>query len=45
MSLFDSVKEYADDVFRNIRGIKISQDLFDDLSNDPLNWGSKYSRK
>lgn len=38
MSLFDTVKEYAQDVFRNIRGIKVSQDLFDDLSDDPLNW-------
>lgn len=38
MSLFDSVREYSQDIFRNIRGIKISQDLFDDLSADPINW-------
>lgn len=38
MSLFDTVKECSVDIFRNIRGIKVSQDLFDDLSDDPLNW-------
>ncbi|WP_392538809.1 RES family NAD+ phosphorylase [Legionella sp. 227] len=38
MSLFDTVREYSQDIFRNIRGIKVSQDLFDDLSDDPLNW-------
>ncbi|QMT59056.1 MULTISPECIES: RES family NAD+ phosphorylase [unclassified Legionella] len=38
MSLFDTVRDYSQDVFRNIRGIKVSQDLFDDLSDDPVNW-------
>ncbi|WP_244946873.1 RES family NAD+ phosphorylase [Legionella israelensis] len=38
MSLFDCSMDYARDVFRNIRGIKKSQDLFDDLSNDPMDW-------
>ncbi|AWN72501.1 RES family NAD+ phosphorylase [Legionella anisa] len=38
MSLFDAVREYSQDIFRNIRGIKVSQDLFDDLSDDPANW-------
>ena len=37
-SLFDCAVDYSNDVFRNIRGIKISQDLFDDLSDDPQNW-------
>lgn len=36
--LFDRAIDYSNDVFRNIRGIKISQDLFDDLSDDSLNW-------
>ncbi|MBA2656288.1 MAG: RES family NAD+ phosphorylase [Tatlockia sp.] len=36
--LFDRAVDYCKDVFRNIRGINISQDLFDDLSDDPLNW-------
>jgi len=36
--LFENATDYSKDVFRNIRGIKISQDLFDDLSDDPLNW-------
>lgn len=38
VSLFDRASDYSNDVFRNIRGIKVSQDLFDDLSDDPLNW-------
>lgn len=38
IALFDRAVDYSKDVFRNIRGIKISQDLFDDLSDDPLNW-------
>ncbi|WP_019217476.1 RES family NAD+ phosphorylase [Legionella tunisiensis] len=38
MSLFDQSIDYSQEVYRNIRGIKISQDLFDDLSSDPLNW-------
>ncbi len=40
MSLFDCAIDYSKDVYRNIRGIKISQDLFDDLSDDPLNWSA-----
>lgn len=36
--LFDSAIDYSNDIFRNIRGIKISEDLFDDLSDEPLNW-------
>jgi len=38
MALFDYAVDYSKDVFRNIRGIKKSQDLFDDLSEDPANW-------
>jgi hypothetical protein len=38
MTLFDHAVDYSKDIFRNIRGIKDSQDLFDDLSDDPLNW-------
>ncbi len=38
MSLFDQALDYSNDVFRNIRGIKESQHLFDDLSDDPKNW-------
>lgn len=38
MLLFDTVRDYSQDVFRNIRSIKKSQDLFDDLSDDPRNW-------
>lgn len=38
MHLFDQAIDYSKDVFRNIRSIKISQDLFDDLSHDPLDW-------
>lgn len=38
MGLFISAIEYSQDIFRNIRSIKKSQDLFDDLSNDPLDW-------
>lgn len=38
MILFDRVIDYSQDVFRNIRGIQESQDLFDDLSNDPADW-------
>ena len=40
MPLFEKAIDYAQDVFRNIRGIKESQDLFDDLSDDPLNWNA-----
>lgn len=38
MSLFEQAIDYSKDVFRNIRGIKESQHLFDDLSDDPSNW-------
>lgn len=38
MSLFNSSLDYVKDIFRNIRGIKESQDLFDDLSSDPRDW-------
>lgn len=38
MSLFERAVDYSKDIFRNIRGIKESQHLFDDLSDDPLNW-------
>ncbi len=38
MTLFDHAVDYSKDVFRNIRGIKAVQHLFDDLSDDPLNW-------
>lgn len=38
MSLFNRAVDYSKDIFRNIRGIKESQHLFDDLSDDPLNW-------
>ncbi|MCW8386996.1 RES family NAD+ phosphorylase [Fluoribacter dumoffii] len=34
------VREYSQDIYRNIRGIKVSQDLFDDLSEDPVNWAA-----
>lgn len=40
MSLFGCAVDYSKDAFRNIRGIKISQDLFDDLSDDPLDWSA-----
>lgn len=43
MSLFDQSVDYSDDIFRNIRGIKESQHLFDDLSDDPLNWDAANS--
>lgn len=38
MPLFERAVDYSKDIFRNIRGIKESQHLFDDLSDDPLNW-------
>lgn len=38
MALFDHALDYSGDIFRNIRGIHKSQNLFDDLSEDPLNW-------
>ena len=38
MGLFDRAIDYSQDVFRNIRGIKESQNLFDDLSDDHADW-------
>lgn len=38
MALFDRAIDYSADVFRNIRTIKESQHLFDDLSHDPIDW-------
>lgn len=38
MSLFNGSLDYSEDIFRNIRGIKESQDLFDDLSTDTRDW-------
>ena len=32
MSLYETIIDYSDDVFRNIPSIKPSQDLFDDLT-------------
>lgn len=43
MSLFDTIRDYRQDVFRNIRTIKVSQDLFDDLSDDPANWDAAHA--
>src|ERR1700733_2993538 len=38
MPLIDQAIDYYKDIFRNIRSIKLSQNLFDDLSDDPQNW-------
>lgn len=38
MDLFTQAIDYSKDIFRNIRTIKITQDLFDDLSEDYLDW-------
>ena len=38
MTLFDRAIDYSQDVFRNIRGIKEPEHLFDDLSDDPADW-------
>ncbi|MDI9819277.1 MULTISPECIES: RES family NAD+ phosphorylase [unclassified Legionella] len=38
MDLFDVAIDYSKDLFRNIRSIRKSQNLFDDLSDDPLDW-------
>lgn len=43
MPLLDTVVDYAKDIFRNIRSIKISQNLFDDLSEDPEDWNAANS--
>jgi hypothetical protein len=32
--LFDRIVDFADDLVRNIKGIRVSQDLFDDLARD-----------
>jgi hypothetical protein len=36
--LFAANVDFHDDLVRNIPGIRQSQDLFDDLSNDPADW-------
>lgn len=38
MSLYETIIDYSEDVFRNIPSVKPSQDLFDDLSEDKENW-------
>lgn len=38
MLLFDTIVDYEKDIYRNIASIKKSQDLFDDLSDDPRDW-------
>ena len=38
MELFDRVIDYSQDVFRNIRDINEPQHVFDDLSDDPIDW-------
>jgi len=38
MSLYETVIDYSNDVFRNIPTIKPTQNLFDDLSDDPDSW-------
>lgn len=38
MSLFETINEYTQDVFRNIPSVRPAQDLFDDLSHDQKNW-------
>lgn len=38
MTLFEHARDYQNDLFRNIRGIQKSQHLFDDLSDDPMDW-------
>lgn len=38
MSLYETVIDYSNDVFRNISTIKPTQHLFDDLSDDPESW-------
>lgn len=38
MSLYETIIDYSNDVFRNIPSVKPSQNLFDDLSDDMDNW-------
>ncbi|MGQ3887564.1 RES family NAD+ phosphorylase [Legionella sp. CNM-1927-20] len=38
MSLFEIIIDYSEDVFRNIPSVRPTQDLFDDLSENPNNW-------
>lgn len=38
MSLYETIIDYSNDVFRNIPSVKPTQNLFDDLSNDEANW-------
>ncbi|RUR12959.1 RES family NAD+ phosphorylase [Legionella sp. km772] len=38
MSLYETIIDYSQDVFRNIPSVKPSQNLFDDLSDDETNW-------
>lgn len=38
MSLYETILDYSNDVFRNIPSIKPTQNLFDDLSDDVTNW-------
>ncbi|WP_419418421.1 RES family NAD+ phosphorylase [Legionella sp. D16C41] len=40
MSLFETIIDYSEDVFRNIPSVRPSQDLFDDLSDDADNWAA-----
>lgn len=37
-ALLDTSVDFHDDLVRNIPGIRESQHLFDDLSNDPIDW-------
>ena len=37
-TLCDRRLAFAGDLVRNIKGIRVSQDLFDDLSPDPVDW-------
>lgn len=36
--LFAANCDFHDDLIRNIPGVRVSQDLFDDLSDDPADW-------
>lgn len=38
MSLYETIIDYSEDVFRNIPSVRPSQNLFDDLSDDEANW-------
>jgi len=43
-SIFDelSVVNFQENLFRNIKSIRIAQDLYDDLSDNPVDWGSAH---